>query len=173
MCTAPPPLDYYAVSYTAQPPLVWGNTLRKLNAEEVTATCELLLDTALRHRCPYWLLDGRPHVQEQPQALHNWMREDYLPRVCQALGRQPCIAFLVPPAVWASLQSRGYTQPLDWRSHAARLGWFTDEAPALDWLARQRACESPPPAAEKSAAPYGAGPVDSHWPQLAHVPKCP
>ena len=154
-----PFLDYYTVHYAAQLPLIRGHTLRELNAEEITFTCELLLDTSLRHGCPYWLLDGRTHVREQPQCLHDWMREDYLPRVRQVLGRQPCIAFLVPPAVWAGLQDKGYAQPLDWQSQAARLGWFTDEGSALDWLARQRCRESRLPATtEKHPAPHGAGP---------------
>ena len=171
MCYSLPPLDYYAVNATAQPLLIRGHALRELNAEEVTATCELLLDTALRHGCPYWLLDGRAHVREQPQSLHDWMREDYLPRVRQTLGRQPCIAFLVPPAVWAGLPDKGYAQPLDWQSHAARLGWFTDEVPALDWLARQRYRESLLPATTaKHSAPYGAGLSGSPWPPLVQVP---
>lgn len=137
-----PPLNYYLVAYAALPPLVRGHSLRELNAEEITAICEWLLDTARYNECPYWLLDGRTHVREQPQSLHNWMHEDYLPRVRWVLGRQPCIAFLVSPAVWAGLPDKGYAQPLDWQSHAARLGWFTDEGPALDWLSRQRGRES-------------------------------
>ncbi len=168
VCHSLPPLDYYSVAYVARPPLIRGHPLRKLNAEEVTVTCELLLDTALRYHCPYWLLDGRTHVREQPQALHDWMREDYLPRVREALDRSPCIAFLVPPAVWAGLPDRGYARPLDWQSHAARLGWFTDEASALDWLSRQRCRESQLPATtEKHPTPYGAGPSGSPYPLLA------
>ena len=171
MCYPLNPLNFYAVAYASQPPLVQGHSLRKLDAEEITASCELLLDTALRHGCPYWLLDGRTHVREQPQSLHDWMREDYLPRGRQTLGRQPFIAFLVPPAVWAGLPEKGYPQPLDWQSHAARLGWFTDEVPALDWLARQRCRESLPPAtAEKHPASYGAGLSGSPWPPLVQVP---
>ena len=171
MCYPLNPLNFYAVAYASQPPLVRGHTLRKLDAEEITASCEWLLDAALRHHCPYWLLDVRAHVQEQPQCLHEWMREDYLPRVRQTLGRQPCIAFLVPPAVWAGLPGKGCPQPVDWQSHTARLGWFTDEVPALDWLARQRCRESLLPATTaKHSAPYGAGLSGSPWPLLAQAP---
>ena len=171
MCYPLNPLNFYAVTYASQPPIVQGHTLRKLSAEEITASCEWLLDTALRHHCPYWLLDGRAHVQEQPQSLHDWMREDYLPRVRQTLGQQLCIGFLVPPAVWASLPGKGYPQPLDWQSHAARLGWFTNEASALDWLAQQRCRESLPPATTgKNPAPYGAGLPGSPWSPVVQVP---
>jgi len=133
-----PPPEYYSAEYVPRPSLIRGHTLRRLSAEEITVTCELLLDTARRHGCPYWLLDGRAYAQEQPQGLHDWMREDYLPRVRRALDQPPCIAFLVPAAVWAGLPDKGYAEPQDWLSHAACLGWFTDEPPALNWLARQR-----------------------------------
>lgn len=126
------------IEYAKPQHLIRGRSLRPLNAEEITVTCELLLATARHHSCAFWLLDGREHVRDQPQCLHDWMREEYLPRVRQVLGQTPCVAFLLPPAVWAGLPARGYPQPLDWQAHAACLGWFTDEAPALVWLARKR-----------------------------------
>lgn len=132
------PLSYYAVEYSAAPPLIRGLNLRPLDAEEITVTCEWLLHEALRHHCPYWLLDGRAHVQQQPQSLHDWMREEYFPRVCQVLQALPHIAFLVSPAVWAGLPEKGYVEPLAWHSRTARIGWFTQEAPALAWLGQQR-----------------------------------
>lgn len=126
-----PLIDYYLVAYDQPQHLIRGRSLRSLSAEEITATCELLLDTARHHGCPYWLLNGREHVRDQPQTLHDWMREKYLSRVRQELGQVPCIAFILPPAVWASLPARGYPEPHDWQAPAACLSWFTDEAPAL------------------------------------------
>ena len=132
-----PILPFYHVTVEADPRVVCGAARRPLSAEEITASCELLLATARRHVCPHWLLDGRHHRDEQPADLHAWMREEYFPRVRAALGRPVCVAFLVPPAVWAGLAAKGYDNPLDWHSPAARLAWFTAEAPARAWLARQ------------------------------------
>ncbi|WP_400190577.1 hypothetical protein [Hymenobacter sp. B81] len=139
----PPPTDlpslpFYSVHYEANPPLLFGVNPRALSPEEVTEACELLLDQARRHGCPYWLLDGRLNGSEQPRELHEWMQEEYFPRVRTELGRMPSIAFLVTPQVWAGLPTRGYDEPGNWQSRAARMAWFTDDAPALDWLRQQR-----------------------------------
>ncbi|MCC3160477.1 hypothetical protein LJ737_24785 [Hymenobacter sp. 15J16-1T3B] len=132
---------FYAVEYSAHPPLLRGRDTRPLSAEEITETCELLLATAQRYECSYWLLDGRSHQGEQPRELHDWMREEYFPRVRRELAKPPCIAFLVPPFVWAGLVAQGYEQPLNDFSHGVHMGWFTDEAPALAWLDRRRALQ--------------------------------
>ena len=68
---------------------------------------------------------------------------EYFPRVGAALGQAVCVAFLVAPPVWNGLGARGYADPPDWHSPAARLAWFTDEAPARAWLARQRPAGEP------------------------------
>ena len=106
-------------------------------------TCEVLLDTARRHYCRYWLLDGRSHQQAQPQELHHWMQEEYFPRVRTELKGQPCIAFMVPLFVWEGLPGQGYAEPLDSSVHGVRMGWFTNEEDALAWLDRQRATIAP------------------------------
>ena len=129
---------FYRTCYEPAPPVLRGAAQRPLTAEEMTESCEWLLAQAQERACPYWLLDGRRHTGNQPLALHQWMQEEYFPRVRQALGRVPCVAFLVSAPVWAGLRSRGYDNPLDWHTPTARLGWFTDEAPARAWLARQR-----------------------------------
>ncbi|UOG77437.1 hypothetical protein MTX78_23670 (plasmid) [Hymenobacter tibetensis] len=134
----PAPLPYYAISYDDRPPLLRGEGVRPLNAEEITETCEVLLATALYYGCPYWLLDGRSHQQAQPQELHEWMREEYFPRVQAELQGQPCIAFLVPLFVWTGISQQGYAQVVDASVHGVRLGWFTQENQALPWLAHQR-----------------------------------
>jgi hypothetical protein len=139
----PAPLSYYAVAYEPAPPLLRGRDLRPLSAEEITETCEVLLAAARHHQCRYWLLDGRSHQWAQPQALHHWMQEEYFPRVRAVLGGQPCLAFLVPPFVWAGLPAQGYAQPLDSLAHGVRMGWFTTEPDALHWLARQRERQGP------------------------------
>lgn len=138
-----PVLPFYRVAVEAAPPVVYGAAQQPLSAEEITASCELLLATAHRHACPFWLLDGRHHRAEQPAELHAWMREEFFPRVRAALGRSVCVAFLVPSAVWAGLAAKGYDAPLDWHSPAARLAWFTAEAPARAWLARQHPARPP------------------------------
>lgn len=98
----------------------------------------MLLATAQRQRCSHWLLDGRSHQREQPQALHDWMREEYFPRVRTTLGTVPSVAFLVPPVIWAGLPGKGYGNPHDWSAQAVRMAWFTEEAPARQWLASLR-----------------------------------
>jgi hypothetical protein len=109
-----------------------------LSSEEITESCELLLATAVEHRCPYWLLDGRHHRREQPQALHDWMQEEYFPRVWKVLGQTPCVAFLVPAFIWAGLPGKGYDEPQDCFARTVHMGWFTEEAPARAWLGRQQ-----------------------------------
>lgn len=136
---AHPQLSFYQVVYEPCPPVLLGVSDRNLTGEEITESCELLLSTAVQHECPYWLLDGRRHARDQPQGLHDWMREDYFPRVRTALGQRPCVAFLVPAFVWEGLPSKGYDSPLDWHAPGMQLGWFTEENPAREWLGRQRA----------------------------------
>lgn len=94
-----PASDFYALVYQADPPLLRGQHLRPLRAEEVTESCELLLATARHRNCACWLLDGRATPYGQPPALRNWLREEYWPRVKASLGRPVRVAFLVTPAV--------------------------------------------------------------------------
>lgn len=127
-----PTLSFYQILFEFAPPL------RPLSAEEVTEGAELMLDTARQQSCPYWLLDGRRHDRPQPPALHFWMQDEYFPRVRTALGQQACVAFL------AQSRARQQTNPngmslQEWNSSAVRMGWFTDEAAAWDWLNRCRA----------------------------------
>ncbi|RFP64336.1 hypothetical protein D0N36_14880 [Hymenobacter lapidiphilus] len=133
------PLAHYAITYEPCPPLLRGCNSRRLSAEEITETCELLLATARHYACRYWLLDGRSHQQAQPQALHDWMRDEYFPRISRELGSGACLCFLVPEPVWAGLPALGYGQLQNGFVHGVRMGWFTDEVAALDWLAKQRA----------------------------------
>ncbi|WP_196283269.1 hypothetical protein [Hymenobacter jeongseonensis] len=116
-----------------------GYSRRTLTAEEVTKTCEVLLAAALHRRCNYWLLDGRVSHHQQPVELHEWLEHDYYPRVRAQLGQSPCIAFLVDPRQWPSLQQFGHSAPLEWPALEARVGWFQEEAAALAWLRAQGA----------------------------------
>lgn len=75
------------------------------------------------------------------------MQEEFFPRVRQVLGQTPCVAFLVPAFIWAGLPAKGYDEPRDCFARAVHMGWFTEEAPARAWLARQqshRASGRPP-----------------------------
>jgi hypothetical protein len=134
-----PALHFYQIDYSADPPLLTGRNDRPLTAEEITETCELLLAAATQQACPYWLLDGRSHQQAQPQALHDWMLEEFFPRAQARLGRVVCVAFLVPPFVLAGLPSLGYQEPHNWLTPSARMGWFSEVPSAQAWLAQQRA----------------------------------
>ncbi|TGE24995.1 hypothetical protein E5K00_07285 [Hymenobacter aquaticus] len=134
-----PTLSFYTVLHQPSPPLLTGISQRALHAEEITETCEVLLAAAARHHCPYWLLDGRANPCEQPATLHEWMREDYFPRVRAVLGRQPQVAFLVAPNLWPGLPQRGYGPPHCWESTMLHAAWFCEEDPAQAWLRRQRA----------------------------------
>ncbi|WP_188559847.1 hypothetical protein [Hymenobacter glacieicola] len=136
-------LPFYQVTLYKAPFVLRGRNPRALSAEEVTETCELLLAAAAQHRCPYWLLDGRANAEHQPVELHEWMREEYFPRVRAVLGQQLQVAFLVKPAVWHGLRERGYEAPQDWASFALHAGWFTEELPALAWLQRQQTARPP------------------------------
>ena len=134
-------LPFYEVRYEPEPPLLYGGNQRPLSAEEITETCELLLASARRLRCPYWLLDGRSHQREQPQELHDWMREEYFPRVREQLGVRPSVAFLVPHVVWTGLPGKGYDDPTNLPAKDAHMAWFTSEDDARRWLAAQRSKE--------------------------------
>ena len=128
----------YVIAYELCPPLLRGCNSRQLCAEEITETCELLLATARRYACRYWLLDGRSHQQAQPQALHDWMQDEYFPRISRELGPGACLCFLVPKPVWTGLPALGYGPLQDGFIHGVRTGWFTEEEAALDWLAKKR-----------------------------------
>jgi hypothetical protein len=131
-------LPFYTIAYQENPPLLRGSNPRTLSPVEITETCELLLATAEKHQCPYWLLDGRANAQHQPVELHEWMRDEYFPRVRATLGQRPHVAFLVAPEVWQGLNERGYEAPQDWTSFALHAGWFTEEPLAVAWLQLQR-----------------------------------
>ncbi|MCR5888872.1 hypothetical protein LRS06_14075 [Hymenobacter sp. J193] len=134
-----PVLPYYNLVFQSAPPLLYGVSVRPLSPLEVTEVCELLLATAVRHACPYWMLDGLRQQSPQPQTLHNWMREEYFPRVRRELKQMPFIAFLVPLFIWEALPKVGYDNPLDEQVQGVRMGWFTDPKQGLAWLNRHRA----------------------------------
>ncbi|MVN78181.1 hypothetical protein GO988_17775 [Hymenobacter sp. HMF4947] len=129
------PTPYYSVQYQSQPPLVRGVVLRPLSVAEFTESCEQLLAVAQRHRCPFWLLDGRADAQERPLDVYEWLGEEFMPRVRKALGRIPSLAFIAQPEFWQELQARNYARPSPTGPSAAyRANWFTSEADALAWL---------------------------------------
>ncbi|WP_460615377.1 hypothetical protein [Hymenobacter seoulensis] len=131
-------LGFYTLTYQDNPPLLRGSNSRALSPEEITETCELLLIASQQLQCPYWLLDGRANARHQPRELHEWMREDYFPRVRAALGQRPQVAFVVAPEIWHGLPARGYEAPPEWSSFSLHANWFQEEAPALAWLQQQR-----------------------------------
>lgn len=129
----------YRVAYQPQPALVRGTVLCPLSAVELTESCELVLDTAQRYGCPFWLLDGRVDVVGNQLDVYDWMREEFFPRTYQVLGRIPYVAFLAQPALWENLKARHYA-PLDpvVAPVPFRTSWFVEEADALAWLAQFR-----------------------------------
>ena len=141
----PPSLPFYALAHQTQPPLLRGVARRALSAEEYTEVCELLLAAARHYGCADWLLDLRANPQPPPLALQHWLRDEYLPRAAQGLGRAVHMAFLVVPEVRHALGRLGYPARLTLGPGAGQLGWFTDEAPALAWLAQQRESRPGPP----------------------------
>ena len=99
----------------------------------------MLLAQAQRHGCPFWLLDGRADDFSRPLDVYEWLTDEFLPRVRQALGRVPCLAFIAQPEFWQALQARNYAAlnsvPV---SAVFRANWFTTEADALAWLQQFR-----------------------------------
>ena len=134
-----PKLTFFPVTHREGSSLLRGRTRRALTAEEITKTCEVLLAAALRRRCSFWLLDGRVNTTAHPMELHEWLQEDYFPRVRAQLGQLPCIALLVAPAMWQGLSQLGVNWPAEWPSWGARVGWFKEERDALAWLRQQGA----------------------------------
>ena len=132
-----PILPFYSVSYQAVPPRLRAGATRALTFTEVMESCEVLLLYAARHRCPYWVLDRRTGPNEEPPELHNWMQDDYFPRVRAVLGQQPQVAFLVTPAELALLQQQRAAFPQDWHTLSINFGWFTQLPAAEAWLQAQ------------------------------------
>ncbi|GAB3637182.1 hypothetical protein GCM10027422_27720 [Hymenobacter arcticus] len=128
-------LRYYSVHYQAAPPLIRGTVRHPLSATELTEACEMLLEHAQRHQCPYWLLDGRADASGRPNDVYEWMTEEFLPRVHRTLGRVPCLAFIAQAEFWQELQASHYAPPAPaLLSPTYRTGWFVDEAIAQTWL---------------------------------------
>ena len=129
----------YQVEYQPQPALLLGTALRNLSDIELTESCELVLAVAQEHNCPFWLLDCCADQTDHAMALYHWMREEFLPRTYQVLGRVPCVAFLSHPEFWQRLKGRGYlpTDPVI-TAAAFRTGWFDCEGEAKAWLAQFR-----------------------------------
>ncbi|OGX86955.1 hypothetical protein BEN48_00945 [Hymenobacter glacialis] len=134
-----PTLPFFPVTCREGSTLLRGRTRRALTAEEVTKTCEVLLAAALRRRCSFWLLDGRVNTTAHTAELHEWLQEDYFPRVRAQLGHPPCIALLVAPCLWHDMASIGLDAPAQWPMWGARVGWFREERDALEWLRHQGA----------------------------------
>jgi hypothetical protein len=129
----------YQVVYQPQPALLRGTVLCELSDIELTESCELVLAVAQEHGCPFWLLDGRADQVGHATEVYDWMREEFLPRAYQVLGRVPCVAFLAHPNFWQQLKGRGYvpTDPII-AAAAFRTGWFECEVEAEGWLAQFR-----------------------------------
>jgi hypothetical protein len=134
-------LNFFPVTCQNGSSLLRGRTRRALSAEEITKTCEVLLAVALRRRCRYWLVDGRVSPDSPPLALHEWLQEDYFPRVRAQLGKAPCIALVVAPTLWQGLEQPGCDSLPEWPMWGARVGWFKEEGAALAWLRQQEAFE--------------------------------
>lgn len=96
----------------------------------------MLLGQAQQHGCPFWLLDGRADsTTGRPLDVYEWLADEFLPRVRQALGRVPCLAFIAQPDFWQALQAQNYAPPNPVQlSSEFRANWFTHEAEALVWL---------------------------------------
>jgi hypothetical protein len=131
---------FYTVTYQAHPPLVRGVVLRPLSVAEFAEACELLLAEAQMRSCPYWLLDGQADAPTaRPFDMYEWLSEDFMPRVHQALGAVPCLAFVARPEFWQALQAQGYASGIpSLQPPVFRAGWFTDEVTALAWLSQFR-----------------------------------
>jgi len=131
--------DYYELTYQAAPCVLHGRALRGLSIAEFTEVCEQFLLLAKQHHCRYWLLDGRADETRRDPSLYLWLNEDYLPRVREALGEGPCMAFLATPEQYAQLGQRGYGPAAPARlASLSYTGWFTDQAQALQWLDKFR-----------------------------------
>lgn len=136
-----PKLTFFPVTCREGSSLLRGRTRRALTAEEITKTCEVLLAAALHRRCSFWLLDGRVSTTAHPAELHEWLQEDFFPRVRAQLGQPPCIALLVAPCLWQGMAGAGLHAPTQWPAWGARVGWFKEERDALVWLRHQGAQE--------------------------------
>lgn len=135
--------EFYQVAFSPVPPLLRGLALRPLTVLEFTEAAEMLLAKARTHDCAYWLLDGRADRARQQPALYHWIEDDYLPRVCAALGRPPVIAFWAEPAMWQQLLAQGTPAPAATPlSGAFRIGWFTEESQAQAWIDQFRTLDS-------------------------------
>ncbi len=134
-----PTLPFFPVTCREGSKLLRGRTRRALTAEEITKTCEVLLAAALRRKCSFWLLDGRVNTTAHSAELHDWLQEDYFPRVRAQLGQPPCIALLVAPGLWHDMSDMGLDAPAPWPMWGARVGWFKEEPAALEWLRHQGA----------------------------------
>lgn len=125
-------LRYYAVHYQAVPSLIRGTVRHPLSATEFTEACEMLLEQAQRHHCPYWLLDGRADdATGRPADVYEWLTEEFLPRVHTTLSCVPCLAFVAQVKLWHKLQACHYALPAP---TTFRSSWFVDETTAQTWL---------------------------------------
>ncbi len=129
--------SFYAVRYQPAPALLRGTVRRPLSPLEFTEACEMLLAAARRHRCPYWLLDGRADADSRPLDVYEWLIDEFLPRVHRVLDRVPTLAFIARPDFWDALRARSFAPPIV-IAGTFRANWFTDEGEALAWLASYR-----------------------------------
>ena len=99
----------------------------------------MTLALAQHLNCRYWLVDGRTNCPPHRFGIHNWLEEEYLPRVRDVLGRPLCLAYLVPTH-WQQLPGSKYIVSTEGTPTATyRLALFDQEAAALTWLEHCRA----------------------------------
>lgn len=131
--------DFLELTYRDDLDVLLSRWQRSVSAIELRQGYDVLLTTASRPRCRFWLLDLRRRgtATEDDTA---WVLETFLPRLAPALGGRVYLAFLLSPAHLAAVdQENGAPLVSNAQCHA-RL--FTDEGQALAWLQRRRQHES-------------------------------
>ncbi|MGI4870873.1 MAG: hypothetical protein ACRYFX_06800 [Janthinobacterium lividum] len=110
-----------------------------LNEAEFRLSYLTLLERAVQHRCPYWLLDLRRRYANTP-AQDRWVANDFCERIRQAFPMAVPVyaAYLVSPVALAH-----YTQKVVPALNAPaascyRVAAFLEEGLANSWLRTQR-----------------------------------
>lgn len=115
--------------------------LRQTTEAEMHAGYHTLLEAAVEHACPYWLIDTRRREHANQQGS-QWMMDEFFPLLPQRLPGGPVfLAYLFQPSHLRDLETDARVPSLSYfEGRPYRVQRFSEEQAAVAWLdAAQRA----------------------------------
>ncbi|GAB3877218.1 hypothetical protein GCM10028824_36800 [Hymenobacter segetis] len=106
--------------------------------QELPAVYQHVEAVALQEDCRFWLQDIRRRTLNDPHTT-GWLLNDFFPRMARQLGGRLFVAYLVGPALHASIvQHPNYISAEAYDDKPFAISFFGDEGAAIRWLQIQQ-----------------------------------